>query len=369
MTKPKIIISGGGTGGHIYPAIAIANQLKADQPQAEILFVGAKDRMEMEKVPKAGYPIEGLWISGLQRKLTLSNLSFPFKLMNSLMKARQIVKKFKPQVAIGVGGYASAPLLWAATQMKIPTLIQEQNAFAGLTNQWLGKKVNKVCVAYEGMEKFFPKEKIIITGNPVRTDIMHAEQKKAEAYPYFQINPNKRTVLVIGGSLGAKSINEAVLAQLNELNSKEIQVIWQTGKPFFSIAQQHLQDNPTLAENIKIHEFIYPMDLAYAAADVIISRAGALAISEICLVAKPSVLVPYPFAAEDHQTKNAQSLAQADAALMVNDKDTQSQLITTALALLEDKNKQEKLTKNIVAFARPEATRQIADEIWKIILG
>ena len=361
----KIIISAGGTGGHIYPAIAVANEIKELRPDTEILFVGAKGRMEMEKVPKAGYPIVGLWISGIQRKLTIDNLSFPFKLISSVFKARKIIKEFKPDVAIGFGGYASGPLLYAATRMKIPTLIQEQNSFAGLTNKWLAKKVNKICVAYDGMEQFFPKDKIILTGNPVRKDILEIGSKREKAISFFGLNPDKKTILVVGGSQGSRSINESISAHLDKIVAADTQLIWQTGKNTFAQKEQNidLEKHP----NIKRTEFIYEMDLGYAAADIVISRAGALAVSEICLAAKATIFVPLPTAAEDHQTKNAMALVEKNAAEMVKDKDAHNLLIVQALDLLKDQEKCSKFSQNITPLAKPAAAKEIAREVLGLV--
>jgi UDP-N-acetylglucosamine--N-acetylmuramyl-(pentapeptide) pyrophosphoryl-undecaprenol N-acetylglucosamine transferase len=361
----KIIISGGGTGGHIYPAIAIANELKSIQPQAEILFVGAQGRMEMEKVPKAGYPIEGLWISGIQRNFSLDNLSFPLKVISSCWKAGNIIRRFKPDVAIGVGGYASGPLLYMATRYKIPTLIQEQNSFAGLTNKWLAKKVNRICVAYDGMDRFFPKEKISITGNPVRSDILNLEGKKEEAYRYFGLDSTKKTLLVIGGSLGARSINQAISAHLGQIASSGLQLLWQTGKNSYQVHAQESEylQNPCLKKT----EFIYPMDLAYSIADVVISRAGALAVSELCIAGKPTVFVPLPTAAEDHQTQNALSLTKKEAGLLVKDADALTLLTPTALQLIGDESKCRSLSQNIHTLAKPEATASIVKEVLAIV--
>ncbi len=361
----RFIISGGGTGGHIYPAIAIANELKAIHPQSEILFVGAKGKMEMEKVPQAGYPIKGLPISGIQRKLTLQNLSFPIKLAASLLEARKIILQFKPDAVVGVGGYASGPLLYAATQLRIPALIQEQNSFAGLTNKWLAKKVKTICVAYPGMQRFFPAEKIILTGNPVRGDILDLHGKREKAFQHFKLDPAKKTILVVGGSQGARSINEAIAQHLDQFIKNEVQLIWQTGKNSF----QETPDSQELAKNPLIHKtvFIYEMDLGYAAADVVISRAGALAVSELCIAAKPTVFVPLPTAAEDHQTKNAESLVAQQAACLVGDAQARSQVVSEALKLLTDTAKCKILSENIQKLAKPKASRQIAEEVLKII--
>jgi UDP-N-acetylglucosamine--N-acetylmuramyl-(pentapeptide) pyrophosphoryl-undecaprenol N-acetylglucosamine transferase len=361
----KIIISGGGTGGHIYPAIAIANEIKHLKPEAEILFVGALGKMEMEKVPKAGYRIEGLWISGIQRKLSLDNLSFPFKVFASCLKARRILRQFKPDIVIGVGGYASGPLLYMANRAKIPTLIQEQNAFAGLTNKWLAKKVRTICVAYTGMERFFPKEKLVLTGNPVRRDILDIASKKEAAPAHFGLLSDKKTLLVLGGSLGARSINESISANLAKILEKGIQLIWQTGKNTYQV---HTEEAKYL-QNKSIYktDFIYPMDLAYAAADVVISRAGALAVSELCIAGKPTVFVPFPHAAEDHQTQNALALVKQNAGLLVKDNEAQSTLIDTTLRLLQNQAQCASLSRNIRTLATPEATAQIAAEILKLV--
>jgi len=366
--KPvRAIISGGGTGGHIYPAIAIANELKARQANAEILFVGAKGKMEMEKVPKAGYPIEGLWISGIQRSLSADNLAFPFKLTSSLLKARGIIKRFRPNVAIGVGGFASGPLLYMASRMGIPCLIQEQNSYAGLTNKWLSKRVKTICVAYEGLEKYFPKEKLVYTGNPVRKDILEldAVAKRAKAFQHFGLDPNKQTILAVGGSLGARSVNESISKDLHKIVQADVQILWQTGKNTF----EENSDNASLLTNplVKRTEFIYEMDLAYALADVIVSRAGALAVSEICLVGKPAIFVPFPFAAEDHQTKNVQALEAKNAAIHIKNSEAKERLIDTALDLVKNENLQGQLAQNIAQLGKPNATQQIVDEVLKLV--
>ncbi len=365
--KPlKVIISGGGTGGHIYPAIAIANELKARNPQTEILFVGAKGRMEMEKVPKAGYPIKGLWISGIQRKISIDNLSFPFKVISSLLEAKKIIKEFKPDIAIGVGGYASGPLLYAASGMKIPCLVQEQNSHAGLTNKWLAKRVQKICVAYQGMEKFFPKDKIILTGNPVRSDILDIKNKRQEAFDLFQLDANQRTIFSVGGSLGARSINESIAANLDLIKNAGIQLLWQTGKPYFEEAKQKVKE-AGLSAVIKVCDFIYQMDMAYSLADVVISRAGALAISELCIVGKPTIFVPYPLASEDHQTKNAMALVEKNAAMCIKDTEAKSTLISEAINLLDDLKKSETFSNNILQLAKPNASKEIIEEVLKLV--
>ncbi len=353
MPQLKVIISGGGTGGHIFPAIAIANALKKKDPGADILFVGAEGRMEMEKVPAAGYQIEGLWISGLQRKLTLANLLFPFKVISSLIKARKILKRFRPDVAVGTGGYASGPLLNVAAQKKIPALIQEQNSFPGITNKILGKKVNKICVAYEGMERYFPKQKIIVTGNPVRQDILSGEGKRKEAFGLFGLKENKKVLLVVGGSLGARTINESIAGCFEQLASNNIQLIWQTGKNYA----------PASFNAGWVGPFISRMDLAYAAADVVVSRAGAIALSELAIVKKPVLLVPSPNVAEDHQTKNAMTLVKHNAAILVKDSEAREKLGREILALAADPVKQKQLSDNIAKLAFANAADRIADEI------
>lgn len=363
QAKPRIIISGGGTGGHVFPAIAIANAIRNKAPQAEILFVGAKGRMEMEKVPEAGYRIEGLWISGFQRKLSFRNLSFPFKVISSLARARKIIREFKPGVAVGVGGYASGPVLRVASRKKIPTLIQEQNSFPGITNRLLAPRVDKICVAYEGLERFFPKEKIFFTGNPVRNEMVSLEGKRQRGCEFFGLNPFQKTILAVGGSLGARSINESIHAGLAKLRQSGVQLIWQTGKPYSETAAEAVK--PYAGAGISAHTFISKMDYAYAAADLIISRAGAIAISEICLVGKPVILVPSPWVAEDHQTKNALALSNNQAAVMVKDQDAPGLLVETAIDLLGDSDRCHQLQVNIARYARKDAASVIAD----IILG
>ena len=360
----KVIISGGGTGGHIYPAIAIANAIKATDPSIEILFVGALGKMEMEKVPKAGYEIIGLPISGIKRELSLDNLSFPIKLTRSLLKARSIINSFKPDVAIGVGGFASGPLLMIASLMGIPTLIQEQNSYAGITNKLLAKRAKAICVAYPHMEAFFPKNKLKLTGNPVRSDILDVEHKRQRAYEHFGLQPNRKTLLVIGGSLGAKTINESIEAGLRLIIESGYQILWQTGKPYADKAKSAVDNLKT--PYVKASDFIYEMDLAYALADVVVSRAGALSVSELCLVAKPAILVPFPFASEDHQTKNAMSLVEQNAALLVKDKDAKEELVQTALRLLQDTAKQRELSINIKKLAKPDAATDIAQAILQL---
>jgi UDP-N-acetylglucosamine--N-acetylmuramyl-(pentapeptide) pyrophosphoryl-undecaprenol N-acetylglucosamine transferase len=361
----RIIISGGGSGGHIFPAIAIANQIKEQHPTAEILFVGAKGKMEMEKVPKAGYKIEGLWISGIQRKLTLANLSFPFKLISSLYNSNKIIRKFKPDLAIGVGGYASGPLLRAAAAKNIPTLIQEQNSFPGITNRWLSSKVDKICVAYENMERFFPKSKISKTGNPVRMEMVNIAGKRSEALSHFGLSDNMKTVLVVGGSLGARTINQALSAHVEEIQSQNIQVIWQTGKFYFNDIQEAMSSKDL--SKVKVTEFIDRMDLAYAAADVVISRAGAMSISELCLVAKPTILVPSPNVSEDHQTKNAMALVNNEAAVLIKDKDLVEELPTILKKLILNEAGLVKLSKNISQMADKSATEDIVNHALSLV--
>ena len=360
----RVIISGGGTGGHIYPAVAIANEIRARHPDAVILFVGALGRMEMTRVPEAGYEIKGLRVAGLQRRFTLDNLAFPFKLISAVREARRIVQEFRPDVVVGVGGYASAPTLLAATNLNLPTLIQEQNSYAGLTNKLLGKRVNRICVAYEGMERFFPKEKIILTGNPVRSDILSARQHGVEAAQHFGLAAGKCTVLLIGGSLGARTLNHAMAAGLARLVDAGCQVIWQTGKPFYTEAQAIAE--PFANRGVRVLDFIRRMDLAFALADVVVSRAGALAISELSLTGHPSILVPSPNVTEDHQTKNAQALAQRGAALLVPDAQAADRLIDDVLALTKDPTRQESLRKHLLPLGRPHATSAIVSEVLRL---
>ena len=364
MSRLKIILSGGGTGGHIFPAVSIANEIKSIVPDVEILFVGALGKMEMEKVPAAGYKIIGLPIAGIQRKFTLANLKFPFLLIKSILKARSIVKEFKPDVVVGTGGYASGPLLRAAASMGIPALIQEQNSYAGITNKWLSKKASTICVAYEGMEQFFPKEKIILTGNPVRQDIKDIEQKRSEGQQFFNLDPNRKTLLVVGGSLGAKGINEAIASGLQVLAENNIQLIWQTGKPYFETAK--VKTSIFSDRNIKAVDFISRMDLAYAVADCVVSRAGAGAVSELCIVKKPSILVPLLTAAEDHQTKNAMSLVNKNAAILVRDDEAKEKLVKTAVALMKDDAKQSELSENAGKLALLNSANVIAHEVLKL---
>jgi UDP-N-acetylglucosamine--N-acetylmuramyl-(pentapeptide) pyrophosphoryl-undecaprenol N-acetylglucosamine transferase len=357
----KVVISGGGTGGHIFPAIAIAKALQKVNPDTEILFVGAKGRMEMEKVPAAGYKIVGLDISGIQRKLDLRNFLLPYKVVKSLWQAHKILKNFKPDIVIGVGGYASAPTLYMAAQMDIPTLIQEQNSYAGLTNKMLAKRATAICVAFNNMEAYFPAQKIVLTGNPVRENLQDISGKREEALQHFGLKEGVKTLLVIGGSLGARTINNSILDGLNLLNGEDVQVIWQTGKFFYS----KVQDKNT--QKVKVYDFINRMDLAYAAADVVVSRAGALSIAELCLTGKPCILVPSPNVAEDHQTKNAMALVNQNAAQLIKDVDAKKMLVNSALYLLHDENRQHQLVQAIRGMALPNAAERIVDEVYKIV--
>lgn len=365
MKSHSFIVSGGGTGGHIFPAVAIANAIRKREPEAKILFVGANGKMEMEKVPAAGYEIVGLNITGIKRSLSLSNLLVPIKLWKALRHASRILKSFKPDAVIGVGGYASGAVLYAATGKNIPTLIQEQNSFPGITNRILSKRVDKICVAYDGMEKFFPSKKIIITGNPVRSEILQPVVQRNEAFKFFDLDETKFTVLVIGGSLGARSINESMANSVKRLTENGIQVIWQTGKG--NAEQAKIAASEAGTDNIKVHEFIQRMDLAYACADLVVSRAGAIAVSELCLVKKPSILIPFPFAAEDHQTSNAKALSEKGAAMLIRDDQAKDKLGMEILNLYSDEQKRNEMKAQIAAFARPAAAELIVDEIFKLI--
>jgi UDP-N-acetylglucosamine--N-acetylmuramyl-(pentapeptide) pyrophosphoryl-undecaprenol N-acetylglucosamine transferase len=367
QSKPlKIVISGGGTGGHIFPAIAIADSLKKLRPGADILFIGAEGRMEMERVPLAGYPIESLRISGLQRKFSWKNLSFPFKLIRALSKAKKILRRFSPDVVVGVGGYASGPTLRAAITFKIPTLIQEQNSFPGITNRLLGRRVNKVCVAYENMHHWFPTGKTILTGNPLRKSAIDIEGKQEAALTFFGLSPDIPVLLIIGGSQGAKAINLAIEAGLEKFRDQSLQIIWQTGSLFINQAKISV-NNLSLEKYIKPFDFINRMDLAYAAADVIVSRAGAMAISEIAVVAKPAIFVPLPTAAEDHQTKNAKRLVARDAALLIQNKEAHEVLIPTIQSLIRNESLKSQMSENIKAFAVIDASDRIAAEVLKLV--
>lgn len=358
--KYKVVISGGGTGGHIYPAVAVAQGLQRKLPHVEILFVGAEDRMEMEKVPKAGYKIIGLWISGFQRSLSPKNLLFPFKVISSVVKSLSIIKEFKPDVAIGFGGYASGAMLYAATIKKLPTVIHEQNSYAGITNKILKNRVDTICVAYDNMSRFFPERKLVKTGNPIRQDLMQVDGLRAEAFKHFNLSPNLKTVLVIGGSLGARTINESILNGLNKFSENNVQLLWQTGKNF-AAAQQINQTG------VNVQPFIYEMNLAYAIADVVISRAGALSIAELAQVKKPVILVPSPNVAEDHQTKNAMALVEREAAILVKDNEARQILVDECMALIKNEVKQVQLKNNIASFSMPDAAERIVTEVLRVI--
>jgi len=364
MPLRKVIISGGGTGGHIFPAVAIANALKERYNDIDILFVGAIGRMEMEKVPAAGYKIEGLNISGIQRKLTLKNFAVPFKIIGSTLKAKKILKAFKPDIVIGTGGFASGPMLRAAAKKGIPTVIQEQNSFPGLTNKILAKRVNKICVAFDGLEKYFPKEKIVLTGNPVRSEVVKLQGKRPRAAEFFALDESKPTILIVGGSLGARTINHAVKKFATEWN-RNYQVIWQTGKPFYEEAIKHVDENKL--NNVKVYDFIAKMDLAYAMADAVISRAGAIAISELCLVQKPVVLIPSPNVAEDHQTKNAMALVNHGAAVLIKDAEAIEKLGNCVDEIMGSTKKQEQLKLNIGKLGLTNATSAIVGVIEQLV--
>lgn len=362
MKKLKFILSGGGTGGHIYPAIAIANELKSRFPDAEFLFVGAEDKMEMQKVPQAGYQIKGLWIAGLQRRLTFDNALFPVKLLTSLLKSRTIIREFKPNVVIGTGGFASGPLLQVANLAGIPTVIQEQNSFPGITNKLLSKKANAICVAYENLERFFPKEKMILTGNPVRQDLMDIDSKRSEALSYFNLDDNKKTLLVLGGSLGSRRINQLIEKELDFLIANGIQVFWQCGN-FYMSEYKHFSEK----ENVQVVSFIDRMDLIYAAADFVISRAGASSVSELCLVGKPTIFIPSPNVAEDHQTKNAKAIVDKNGALLIKESELDEKFESVFNKLIHDENLQKSLNENMMKLGKPKATKDIVDEIIKLI--
>ena len=361
MENHKFIISGGGTGGHIYPAIAIANELKSRFPKAEFLFVGAQDKMEMQKVPQAGYAIKGLWIAGLQRKLTMQNLLFPVKLISSLWKSRAIIKSFKPDVVIGTGGFASGPLLQMANSLNIPTLIQEQNSYPGITNKLLSKKANKICVAYENLDRFFPNDKMILTGNPVRQDLISIDSKRAEAIKYFNLDPAKKTLLILGGSLGARRVNQLIEKELDFFASQNVQIIWQCGK-FYLDEYKKFDSN-----NVQVLAFIDRMDLVYAAADFVISRAGASSVSELSIVGKPVLFIPSPNVAEDHQTKNAKSIVDKKGALMIKESELDENFRFVFSDLVANENLQKQLSENIKKLAKVNATNDIVDEIVKLI--
>ncbi|WP_430973270.1 undecaprenyldiphospho-muramoylpentapeptide beta-N-acetylglucosaminyltransferase [Sunxiuqinia rutila] len=360
MEKLKVIISGGGTGGHIFPALAIANEIKAQVPEVDILFVGAQGKMEMERVPIAGYPIIGLPVIGLPRKLSLKLFSFVWFLFVSMLKARKIVRDFKPDVVVGVGGFASGPVLKAASRKGIPTILQEQNSYAGKTNKWLAKRVKKICVAYPNMEKYFPKWRIVLTGNPFRQTLLNKVDKQV-AYKTFGLSEGKPVILVMGGSLGARTLNESILKNLDLISKSGVQIIWQSGSFYYKEILERF--NGQLRKNIHLYEFLSQMDLAYAAADLVISRAGASTISEICLLGKASVLVPSPNVAEDHQTKNAMALVENDAAEMVKDFEAVKKLFPVALELVQNEERLKTLSENSLKMAKPNATADIVEVI------
>ena len=361
MDNYRFLLSGGGTGGHIYPAIAIADELRRRFPGAKFLFVGARDRMEMEKVPQAGYEIRGLWISGLARKLSWKNLLFPLKVIDSLMKARKIIREFKPHLVVGTGGFASGPVLQVAASRGIPCVLQEQNSFAGITNKLLAKKARRIFVAYEGMEQFFPPEAVVLTGNPVRAGLSGQLPERQQALAHFGLDPGRQTLLVLGGSLGARKINELIAAEKDFLLGKGLQVLWQCGKGYYQQYQSAESDR------IRVRPFIAEMEQAYAAADVIISRAGAGSVSELCLIGKPVLFIPSPNVAEDHQTKNARAMVGKDAALMLAESELGTRFEPVLAALLSDPQRMQQMGANLRAQARPDATRQIVDEIENIL--
>ena len=374
--KIRAIISGGGTGGHIFPALSIANKLRELNPETEILFVGAEGRMEMERVPAAGYEIVGLPVAGLQRKLTLSNLALPFKVIRSIIIAKKVIREFRPDIAIGVGGYASAPLLWAASRLGVPTLIQEQNGFAGLTNKILGKNAKAICVAYEGMERFFPADRIILTGNPIRKEIVPAtDQMKQEAMSFYNLDPDRKHIFIVGGSLGSGTLNNAMKKWISEgcPSGEGLEIIWQCGKyykPSVDAFMKEAQGKGLGGECLKyIHhsDFIKRMDLAYAAADIVISRSGASSISELCAAHKASIFVPSPNVTEDHQTHNAMALVRKDAGMIVKDSEAEEKLMKTACGLIENPERIALMEKNIAVLAKTEAAQEIVDEAYKII--
>ena len=374
--KLKVIISGGGTGGHIFPALSIADKLKELNPETEILFVGAEGRMEMEKVPAAGYRIEGLPIAGLQRKLTLSNLALPFKVLKSISMAKKLIREFKPDIAIGVGGYASAPLLWAAGRLGIPTLIQEQNGYAGLTNKIVGKKAESICVAYDGMERFFPADRIVFSGNPIRKEIVPAtEQMRQEAMEFYGLDPQKKHIFIVGGSLGSGTLNNAMKKWISDgcPGGEGIEVIWQCGKFYKPSVDAFMKEaeasglGGAVLKQIQHSDFIKRMDLAYAAADVVISRSGASSVSELCAAHKATIFVPSPNVAEDHQTHNAMALVNKEAAMLVKDSEAVEKLLPTACSLIENPEKIALLEKNIATLAKTDAAMTIAKEVYRVI--
>ena len=363
--KYRVIISGGGTGGHIYPAIAIANRLKKRIPDVKILFVGAIGKMEMQKVPEAGFPIKGIWISGIQRKRSITNLLFPLKLLISLVQSYVIITRFRPDVAVGVGGFASGPLLWTTSFVRIPTLIQEQNSYAGITNKLLSKKVSKICVAYDNMERFFPIEKIVKTGNPVREDILNIGEKRPTAAKYFDFEAHKKTVFIMGGSLGARTVNISVFNNIQKIIDGDVQLVWQIGKIYYDDYEQKMKSYDV--SKVRMYDFLKEIDLAYAMADLIVSRAGALSISELTIVGKPVILIPSPNVAEDHQTKNAMALVKEQAAILITDEEAPEKLIDTVMEILGDEKHMLRLGKNIKRLALINATEKIVEEIEKLL--
>lgn len=365
----KYLISGGGTGGHIFPALAIANKIKKENPDAEILFIGASDKMEMQRVPEAGYPIEGLQIYGISRDFSWKgikkNVKLPFVLAKAMRRAKNIIREFKPDVAIGVGGFASGPALKSATKLGVPTVLQEQNSYPGVTNKMLASKAKRICVAYDGLERYFPAEKIVKTGNPIRAEILNIQDKDPKAYKYFNFVPEKKTVLVVGGSLGARTLNETMAAHLDEFRKTDIQLLWQTGEQFFRNIDSKLLAEQD--EHIRIVPFIKNMNDAYSIADIIVSRAGALALAELAIVGKPAILVPFPYAAEDHQTYNAKALSTKDAAILIPDNEAKTKLMPELMSLAADDERCKKMSEQLATFAQPTAINKIYDEIEKVL--
>lgn len=366
--KKRFLISGGGTGGHIFPALAIANQIKKENPEAEILFIGAQNKMEMKRVPEAGYHIEGLDVYGIKRDFSLSgiisNLKLPFVLMKTMRRAKKIISEFNPDVAIGVGGFASGPALQSAIALGVPALIQEQNSYPGVTNKILSQKVKKICVAYDGLERYFPAEKIVKTGNPIRAEILNLKRKNEEAYQFFGFSPDKKTVLVMGGSLGARSMNTCMRNHIDTIAQTGVQVLWQTGEAFYNeIPAEEIQQK---YPQIKIVPFIKNMDFAYSISDYIVSRAGALAIAELTIVGAPVILVPFPYASEDHQTKNAAALANENAAILIPDKEASEKMVPELLKLIEDEKRAQIMAENIKKFALPDAIHKIVKEVMDL---
>ena len=366
--KHRYLISGGGTGGHIFPALAIANKIKKENPDAEIHFIGASDKMEMKRVPEAGYPIDGLKIYGISRDFSpkgiWKNVKLPFVLMKAMRKARKIIREFNPDIAIGVGGFASGPALKAADQLGVPTLLQEQNSYPGVTNKMLAPKAKKICVAYEGLEKYFPADKIVQTGNPIRAEILNLKRKDPKAYDFFGFTPEKKTVLVVGGSLGARTLNETMAAHLDEFRNAGIQLLWQTGELYYKNIDSKLLAEQD--EHVRIMPFIRNMNDAYSIADIIVSRAGALAIAELCVVGVPTILVPFPYAAEDHQTYNAKALSTKDAAVLIPDSEAREKLMPALMELVNNPEKCADMGSKLLAFAQPDAIDKIYQQIEEV---